>query len=89
LTKGVISGARLPEAKIMQYKVVVGRDETAAIWFVEETNVPGLTLEDASFTGLIGKLPEAVAWLLRDASAAHDVPFEVLLADRERARLAR
>jgi hypothetical protein len=44
----------------MEYKVVIGRDEKAAIWFVEETNVPRLALEDASFSGLIGKLPEAV-----------------------------
>jgi hypothetical protein len=72
----------------MEYKVVIGRDEKAAIWFVEETNVPGLALEDASFTGLIGKLSEAVTWLLGDDSAGRDVPFEVLLADRERARLA-
>jgi hypothetical protein len=71
----------------MEYQVVIGRDREAGVWFVKTTNVPGLALEDPSLDGLFGKLPEAVAWLLRQhqVKKGDEVLFEVLLVEHERA----
>jgi hypothetical protein len=74
----------------MEYQVVIGRDREASVWFVRTTNIPGLALEDPSLDNLLRKLPDAIAWLLREnkAQKGHEVPFEVLLVEHERARLA-
>ena len=74
----------------MEYQVVIGRDREASVWFVRTTNIPGLALEDPSLDNLLRKLPDAVAWLLRENKVlkGHEVPFEVLLVEHERARIA-
>jgi hypothetical protein len=74
----------------MEYQVVVGRDREASVWFVRTTNVPGLALEDPSLDNLLKKLPDAIAWLLREnkSEKGHEVPFEVLLVEHERTRIA-
>jgi hypothetical protein len=75
----------------MEYQVVIGRDRDARVWFVQTTNVPGLSLEDPSLDSLIQKLPDVIAWLLRQNNKVQtdqEVPFEVLLVEHERARLA-
>ncbi len=74
----------------MEYQVVIGRDRKAGVWFVSTTNVPGLALEDPSLDNLLEKLPEAIAWLLRKQKTQdqHEVPFDVLLLEHERARIA-
>ena len=74
----------------MEYQVVIGRDREASVWFVRTTNIPGLALEDPSLDNLLRKLPDAVAWLLRENKVlkGHEVAFEVLLVEHERARIA-
>jgi len=74
----------------MEYQVVIGRDRSAGVWFVRTTNIPGLALEDPSLDKLLEKLPDAIAWLFRERKAqdGHEVPFEVLLVEHERARIA-
>lgn len=73
----------------MEYQVVIGRDQEASVWFVRTTNVPGLALEDPSLDNLLNKLPETIAWLLRENKAhnGHEVPFEVLLVEHARTSL--
>ncbi len=74
----------------MEYQVVVGRDREASVWFVRTTNIPGLALEGPSLDNLLKKLPDAIAWLLREnkSEKGFEVPFEVLLVEHERARIA-
>jgi hypothetical protein len=73
----------------MEYQVVIGRDREASVWFVRTTNIPGLALEDPSLDNLMNKLPDAIAWLLRENKAqnGYEVPFEVLLVEHARASL--
>jgi Domain of unknown function (DUF1902) len=73
----------------MDYQVVIGRDRKASVWFVRTSNIPGLALEDPSLDNLLDKLPDAIAWLLREqkAQGGHEVPFEVLLVEHESARI--
>jgi hypothetical protein len=74
----------------MEYQVVVGLDREASVWFVRTTNIPGLALEDPSLDNLLKKLPDAIGWLLREnkTQKGNEVPFEVLLVEHERARIA-
>jgi hypothetical protein len=62
----------------MEYEVLVERDEEAGVWFVQKTNVPGLALEDPTFDGLLGKLPDAVSWLLKEKHPKSKVPVRIL-----------
>jgi len=78
------------ERRCMEYQVVIGRDREAGVWFVRTTNIPGLALEDPSLDNLLVKLPDAIAWVMRENRVKNgpDVPFEVLLVEHERARIA-
>ena len=87
----VTCGSRLPrERRCMEYQVVIGRDREAGVWFVRTTNIPGLALEDPSLDNLLVKLPDAIAWVMRENRVKNgpDVLFEVLLVEHERARIA-
>jgi len=74
----------------MEYQVVIRRDRKAAVRFVRTTNIAGLALEDPSLDNLLAKLPDAIAWVLRENKAkdGYEVPFEVLLVEHERAHIA-
>ena len=74
----------------MEYQVVIGLDREAGVWFVRTTNIAGLALEDPSLDNLLKKLPDAIAWLFRanKVQKGNEVPFEVLLVEHERARIA-
>jgi hypothetical protein len=72
----------------MQYQVTIGRDQDAGVWLIRSTDLPGLSLEDASLDSLLEKLPQAVAWLLQARKVdAKEVPIEVVLVEHQRVRL--
>ena len=54
------------------------------------TNIPGLALEDPSLDNLRRKLPSAIAWLFRGKKDKEEseIPFQVIFAEQERARVS-
>jgi hypothetical protein len=73
------------ESEAMEYQVVIGRDKTAGVWFVRETNIPGLTGEDPSLDALLEGLPETISWLFSDPKRAglKEVPFKIMVEEYE------
>ena len=66
-------------------------DEEAQVWFVADTNVPGLATEAATLEELERKLLVMIPELLgmNDPSGTqHDVPFELIARKQELARTA-
>ena len=73
----------------MEYQVVIGRDRKAGVWFISTTNIPGLALEDPSLDNLLDKLPDAIGWLLRERKTQNgNVPFDIVMLERERVQIA-
>jgi hypothetical protein len=69
----------------MEYQVVIGRDREAGVWFVRETNIPGLTGENPSLDNLLEGLPDTVSWLFSDPKRERvkEVPFRILIEEHE------
>lgn len=64
----------------MHYAVHVEWDAEAGVWYVAESNVPGLATESATIEAMLTKLESLVPELLEEnghAVGAH-VPFELL-----------
>ena len=63
-------------------------DAEAAVWWIEESDLPGLRLEAETLEALRDKIPGAVADLLEDeGSEAFDVPIEIIAHARTRAQV--
>jgi hypothetical protein len=69
----------------MDYNVVIGRDRKAGVWFVRETNIPGLAGEDPSLDNLLAGLPETISWLFSDPKRAglKEVSFKITVEEHE------
>src|SRR5579871_5108769 len=58
-------------------------DPDAGVWWIEESNLPGLRLEAETLEALCDKIPGAVADLLEDkVSEAFEVPIEIIAQTR-------
>ena len=68
-------------------------DPEAGVWFVESSDMPGLSLEAESIESLLEKLPAAVSDLMHGDEGAvgddngHDVPIELIAHASTRVRL--
>ena len=64
----------------MAYEVHVRWDGDAMVWYVDETNVPGLTGEAETIEAMLTKLDVLVPEMLEENGIAHaeSVPFELL-----------
>ena len=67
----------------MYYQIRVEWDEEARVWYVDESNVPGLVTEAETIEAMLAKLEVMVPEMLDENGLLHeaDVPF-VLLAHR-------
>jgi len=63
-------------------------DPDAGVWWIEESNLPGLRLEAETLEALCDKIPGAVADLLEDkVSEAFEVPIEIIAQTRTHAQV--
>lgn len=64
----------------MIYVVHVQWDDEAKVWYVSESNVPGLVTEAETVEAMLAKLNVMVPEMLEENGLAHDadVPFELL-----------
>jgi predicted RNase H-like HicB family nuclease len=62
------------------YEVRVEWDEEAKVWYVAETNVPGLVTEAETIEAMLAKLNVMVPEMLEEngLTVGADVPFELL-----------
>jgi hypothetical protein len=68
--------------------VTAAWDPEAGVWWIENSNLPGLRLEAETLEGLRDKIPGAVADLLEDeASETFEVPIEIVAHARTRAQV--
>jgi hypothetical protein len=66
----------------MVYTIHVAWDDEAKVWYVQDSNVPGLCIEAATLERMAERLAEIIPELL-EANGVHpanDVPFELLAA---------
>ena len=77
-------------------RVYLKKDKEAGVWYVEESDVPGLNLENEDVDALVEELKTVVPELLeangvfeRDDDNLPAVPIEVLFGRFEAARLIR
>jgi len=74
--------------------VKAARDADAGVWFVEESDVPGLRLEAESLEALMEKIPGAILDLLEvagpqgAAAGGLDLPVELIAHASTRVRRA-
>ena len=76
------------------FLIRVDRDEEAGVWYVAESDVPGLATEAESVEAMVEKLRVMVPELLEANGVIGDddiptVPFEVLLGRFESQRVLR
>lgn len=63
----------------MSYYVKITLDAEASVWYVEETNVPGLSTEAASVDAMLAKLDIMIPEMLADnCNQFSAVPFELI-----------
>ena len=64
----------------MKYEVRVEWDEEAKVWYVAETNVPGLVAEAETIEAMLAKLNVMVPEMLEEngLTVGAEVPFELL-----------
>ncbi|MCQ9372849.1 DUF1902 domain-containing protein [Methyloversatilis sp. XJ19-13] len=62
------------------YRVRCAWDEEAKVWYVEDSNVPGLAAEASTFEGLVAVLEKRVPELLdeNDVADGADIPLEIM-----------
>ena len=68
-----------------RYTVACAWDEDAGVWYVSETNVPGLTTESSTVEGMRRKLKALIPTLLslNKGKASVTVPVELLWRKQE------
>ena len=68
----------------MRYDVIVDWDDEAKVWYVTESNVPGLTTEAATLDAMVKKLEALVPEMLEENGfhVPSSVPF-CLLTQRQ------
>lgn len=61
------------------YRVQCSWDEEAKVWYVADSNVPGLAAEAPTFEGLVSMLERRVPELLdeNDVSDGMEIPLEI------------
>jgi hypothetical protein len=68
----------------MPGKLIIVRaafDSETRVWFVEQSDVYGLNLEDPTLEGLVDKIPAAIIDLLEDEGGDYvgkEVPIEII-----------
>lgn len=63
-------------------------DPEAKVWFVEESDLPGLNVETDTIETMIQQLPLAIADLLENTEeGAREVPIELIAHARTRVRI--
>jgi len=70
----------------MQYTIHVAYDDAAKVWYVESTNVQGLSAEATSFEGLIEILPGMVADMVDENHLPEPTSIEVTASSWETER---
>lgn len=66
----------------MNYTVKISWDDEARVWYVEESDVPGLCIEAATVDLMAERLKVIIPELLEESGveSADDVPFDLLAA---------
>ena len=73
-----------------RYAVVrVAWDEEASVWYVEDTDIPGLAAEAATLDELRGKVPVIIRDLLEDeADRPDEIEVDLIAYAHDRVRTA-
>lgn len=68
----------------MHYEIRVKWDEEARVWYVDESNVPGLVTEAETIEAMLAKLEVMVPEMLDENGLLHEagVPFDLLVHRR-------
>jgi hypothetical protein len=63
------------------WRAVIGLDETAGVWIVKSSDIPGLYLEAPHREQLVSSIAEAVHWLLDRNVSPQEWPSSVEIMD--------
>lgn len=69
--------------EIPQIVVKLAYDDEAAVWFVQESNLPGLAAEASTLDELVSRIPGLIMDLIEEngfdlGNEASDVPVEII-----------